>query len=174
MVKRLTSKEEKFCLAIVAGKNQSDAYREAYAAGNMLPGTIYHRAMEMMQKSHITDRLLALRRPAERGALVDAEKLLDRLQIIIDSDIQQPVKAADVTAAINLKAKIGGLFQPDRKEQHTQITQVTVVLDRGTGARVEEQVLVTSSQVVDPPEAGHMVPEAEAEAAPGTDPDTYI
>ena len=64
----LTAKQEAFCLAIVTGSSQIDAYRQAYAAENMKAQTIYQRASELMADGKIADRVAELRAPAMKKA----------------------------------------------------------------------------------------------------------
>lgn len=50
---RLTSKQEKFVIALVEGKSQRNAYKVAYSAENMKNETIDKRASELFNKSNI-------------------------------------------------------------------------------------------------------------------------
>lgn len=50
---RLTSKQEKFVIALVEGKSQRNAYKVAYSAENMKNKTIDKRASELFNKSNI-------------------------------------------------------------------------------------------------------------------------
>ena len=50
---RLTSKQEKFVIALVEGKSQRNAYKVAYNAENMKNKTIDKRASELFNKSNI-------------------------------------------------------------------------------------------------------------------------
>lgn len=80
----LTQKQENFCLAIVDGDNQADAYRKAYNAENMKPDTVYKRASELMDNGEVAGRIAELRAPATEKVLLTLEEhltTLDRLRM---------------------------------------------------------------------------------------------
>ena len=80
MVRHLTPKQEKFCQAVVRGSNQSDAFREAYDAKNMLPATINERACRLMQESKISTRVMELRTPVVQAAQMDQATWLRHIE----------------------------------------------------------------------------------------------
>jgi phage terminase small subunit len=61
--KPLTPKQEKFCRGIVAGLNQSDAYRKAYNTKNMKDKSIHANAHILMLHTEIAQRIKNLSVP---------------------------------------------------------------------------------------------------------------
>lgn len=89
MSKTLTPKEEKFCHAIVAGENQSDAYRLAYNAKRMKADTINNKAYQLMQKGDIRARVAELRAPVVQAVQKDRIEWLREIQRCAFFDIRQ-------------------------------------------------------------------------------------
>ena len=108
---RYTPKEEAFCLAIVEGENQSDAYRMAgYKVDNMKPATIHRTAKRMMDKSKISARIEQLRKPIRERHNVTVDSLLLELEEARKAALgaETPQTSAAVTATMG-KAKLCGL-----------------------------------------------------------------
>ncbi len=80
MSSALTPKQEKFCEAVVRGINQSEAYRQAYNAKNMLPSTINERACRLMRESKISTRVSELRLPVVKAMRYDQARWLQEVQ----------------------------------------------------------------------------------------------
>ena len=57
MAKKLTPKQESFCLAYIETGNASEAYRQAYNAKNMKPETINRKAKVELDKGKIRARV---------------------------------------------------------------------------------------------------------------------
>ena len=57
MAKKLTPKQESFCLAYIETGNASEAYRQAYDAKNMKPETINRKAKVELDKGKIRARV---------------------------------------------------------------------------------------------------------------------
>lgn len=85
----ITDKEEIFCQAVVAGKNNSDAYRDAYVTGKMKLETINRRACELRQYGKITARIAYLREQAAKAAVVTESHVLQEAARIGFSDPRQ-------------------------------------------------------------------------------------
>ncbi len=92
----LTPKQEAFCYAIVNGKTQSDAYKEAYNAEKMLPNTIYTKASSLMTDGKISRRVAELRGTVEKKVLWSLEDSVMALKGIY----QNAERDADKVAAI--------------------------------------------------------------------------
>jgi len=137
---KLTAKQDHFArLVALEGLNQSQAYRQAYDAGNMKPATIRNNAYMLMQNSDVAAMVAELRGGTRHESLVNAKDLVEKLQEIATAPIQKPVKVADQLSAIDKLAKMGGFYRDDRKDREpVRITQVTVVLDRGNGEKATE------------------------------------
>ena len=166
----LTAQQENFAKAIVAGENQSAAYRLAYSTGGMLAHSIHNEASKLAASPVVTARIAELRVPATLQLDIDAKALASKLFAIVDSDMRLPVSAADKIAAIDKLAKLAGLYTRDGDDRHKRpvnITKVTLILDHGG---TTERVQAPAPTVIDA--NGHMVPEAGAPEAGKPEPST--
>jgi len=69
------------------------------------------------------------------------QQILDELGKVAFAEVQSPVRASDKTAALDKLAKIAGLYRDadsNRDQRLVQVTQVTVILDRGNGVTETE------------------------------------
>lgn len=110
----LTPKQEKFCVIYLETGNASEAYRAAYSAAGMKPGTVNRKAKELIDNGKITARLDELRRPAIEAAQMTVEGHLKRLKDLSDA----AEKAGQFSAAIKAeenRGKVAG-FYVERKE----------------------------------------------------------
>lgn len=98
--KALTPKQEKFCQSIVAGMNQSDAYRAAYNCESMGDHTINNNAYVLMQDNAIAMRIEQLRLPIAERIGMGLEDYLTKLIAMRD-------KAKDDAPAIKAHELIG-------------------------------------------------------------------
>lgn len=73
---KLTQKQEKFIQALISGKSQREAYKEAYNAANMKDSTIDKRACELLKNGKVAGRYEELR--AEEEARQREKYSLDR------------------------------------------------------------------------------------------------
>ena len=108
---KYTSKEEAFCIAIVEGENQSDAYRSAgYKVDSMKSATIHRTAKRMMDKAKISARIAELRMPIMERHKVTVDSLLLELEEArqVALAAETPQTGAAVTATMG-KAKLCGL-----------------------------------------------------------------
>ena len=115
----LTDKQNNFCLNLVRGASQRDAYSNAYDTGSMLPATIDSEASRLYKTPHITARLEELRTPIENNAIATKEKILTKLSDIALEDIEShrgvPIRSSNIQAA-EVIAKLQGWYTP---EEHT-------------------------------------------------------
>tara|TARA_R100000808_G_C2152511_1_gene161985 strand:- start:3067 stop:3477 length:411 start_codon:yes stop_codon:yes gene_type:complete len=105
----LTPKQEAFCLAYVETGNASEAYRQAYNAGNMKPETINRKAKVEIDKGKIRARVAELHSRAQRKHDITIETLTEmyREAFNMGKEIEQP--AAMNGSATGL-AKLHGLI----------------------------------------------------------------
>ena len=83
--KDLTAKQESFAQAVVDGLNQSDAYRQAYSAGNMKPEAVWVEASRLMDNPTVSLRVKEL-----SSAVVDdfvAKKAWDLGRIVDEFEV---------------------------------------------------------------------------------------
>jgi hypothetical protein len=77
--RKLTPKEEAFCIAIVAGLNQSAAYRKAYNPRRATAKTINEMACRLMKNPKITTRVAELMQPLVADAQMKRWEWLERM-----------------------------------------------------------------------------------------------
>ena len=104
----LTAKLEIFCKEIVSGKNQSEAYREAYNSGGMLDSTINSKAYLLMEKGYIRARINELREPVIEEAKLTLAAHLNNLLEIRESAVEDRNWSAAVSAE-TARGKAAGL-----------------------------------------------------------------
>ena len=95
----LTAKEEKFCMNIVKGMTQIDAYKNSYDAKNMKDDKIYVRASELIKKSKISVRIEELREKASNKAIMTAIRRKEWLTQQIEdlnNNLGDRLKAIDI------------------------------------------------------------------------------
>lgn len=142
----LTPMRESFCQAIASGSNQSDAYRQAFNAENMLPETIWNHASELAKDGKVGARIQELRN------LVTDAAMWTRLQAFEASKVNLAlaIKLGQVGAAngaVKLAAEFAGIASETPRD--IQITKVTVVLNHGKTVEAEnwhEVTLETSDE----------------------------
>lgn len=104
----LTPKQEAFCIAYMESGNASDAYRQAYDAGNMNSASINRSAKDVIDNPKIAARLAELRAPIIEKAQITVEDLLRELEearkLAIDTEAPGPAVSATMG-----KAKLLGM-----------------------------------------------------------------
>lgn len=121
----LTPKQEKFVQALIAGKSQREAYKEAYNAANMKDETIDKRASELFSKGEIKGRYEELMEEHKKKSLYTREEAVYDLLWIKEEakkDIQNPKKGlrqANGTIYLNAVKELSTLnaLYPDKKEE---------------------------------------------------------
>lgn len=110
MAHGLTPKQERFCIEFFKGGNASKAYRIAYDADKMTPGSISVRAFELLENSKITVRLDELKSKVVKKAMITKEMIIDRLsEIGTEGD-------KDRVAAYKQISKMLGFDAPTQQE----------------------------------------------------------
>ena len=108
----MTPKQEAFCLAYVETGNASEAYRRAYDAARMKPGTVNRKAKELLDNGKIAARVDELRSELVRLNLWTREQ---SVRALIDV-VHNPNKQADVIAAVKELNAMHGFNAPDKLE----------------------------------------------------------
>ena len=122
----LTQKQEKFVQALISGKSQREAYKEAYNAVNMKDATIDSRASELLKNSKVAERYEQLRdeeeaRQREKYSL-DRDKALEGYLWLMHEAKESietcGVRQATANAYINSLDKACNLLDlyPDKKQ----------------------------------------------------------
>ena len=91
----LTQRQEKFVRALIAGKSQRQAYKEAYNAAKMKDETIDTRACELLKNSKVKARYDELLEEHKNKALYTREEMVNDLIWIKEKakeDILNPKK----------------------------------------------------------------------------------
>ena len=127
----LTSKQEKFAQLVASGKNQSDAYRQAYDAENMTDKTIHETACEVAANPKVSARIKKLREPAVRKIELTVEKLLERLNDALElaEETDQP---SAMTATLREMGKLADLYPAEKRENRNfEMTQLADRIQQG-------------------------------------------
>ena len=120
----LTQRQEKFVRALIAGKSQRQAYKEAYNATKMKDETIDTRACELLKNSKVKARYNELLEEHKNKALYTREEMVNDLIWIKEKakeDIKNPKKGlrqANGTIFINALKELGELNElyPSKKQ----------------------------------------------------------
>ena len=120
----LTQRQEKFVRALIAGKSQRQAYKEAYNAANMKDKTIDERASVLFKNDKIKTRYNELLEEHKNKALYTREEMVNDLIWIKEKakeDIKNPkkgLKQANGTIFINALKELGELNElyPSKKQ----------------------------------------------------------
>ena len=119
MTRKLTAKQESFCVAYVQnGGNASAAYRQTYDASRMSDKVVWNRASELTKNGEVAVRIEQLQaRIAETAAEafdVSAETLVQELALVAYARQGKaadgtPVKVSEKVSALAQLCKISGL-----------------------------------------------------------------
>ena len=129
---KLTHLQESFCQHIVAGMNQTQAYKAAgYTWESMLPATVWELASKLAADHKVAARVDQLRQPVVAKVAWNLERFLgaaesQRLAAVATDQL------AAANGALKLIGDATGLLD-HRSQQDTgiQVTRVTVVLNTG-------------------------------------------
>ena len=115
MLSPLTPKQERFALAVASGKNQSDAYREAFnVRPTTKPTSVNVSAAKLMADPNISQRVEELRKPIAQKAMVTLESHIQRLKELAEMAIDQGQIAAAIKAE-ELCGKASGVYVEKRQ-----------------------------------------------------------
>lgn len=103
----LTAQQEKFVQNILQGMNQAEAYRSAYPKNKMADKTVWEAASRLMANSKVKARLTELRQELASPAIMSAQKRLEWLTGIIQS---QEETTSDKLKAVDLMNKMQGEY----------------------------------------------------------------
>lgn len=122
----LTAKQEGFAQAVASGKNQSDAYREAYDARKMKASSVNVNASKLMADAKVAQRVAELRKPAADKAQVTLEGHLRDLMMLRNMAVKTNQMSAAIAAEV-ARGKAAGV--------HIEKTEVTASVTLDAGAR---------------------------------------
>ena len=123
----LSPKQHIFADGILAGLNQSDAYREAYNVDGMMPATIHNEASKLMASHEVTASIEASRQHRRGWTLARILEEADRNL----KGAQEDRQWASANGALSFIGKSTNLVTERVTPETVSITRVTVVLDSG-------------------------------------------
>lgn len=91
---KLTTKQENFCLYVVEGKSQADAYRLAYPNNQMNENALYVQSSNLMKNPKIDLRVKELRKDLANKVLWSRERAIEELVSSLDI-CNKNIKLAD-------------------------------------------------------------------------------
>lgn len=123
---KLTQKQEKFVQALISGKSQREAYKEAYNAANMKDSTVDSNACRLLNNSKVAARYEELKaeeeaRQREKYSL-DRDKALESYLWLVNEAKETMevcgIKQATANAYISALDKACNLLDlyPDKKQ----------------------------------------------------------
>lgn len=123
---KLTQKQEKFVQALISGKSQREAYKEAYNAANMKDSTVDSNACRLLNNSKVAARYNELKaeeeaRQREKYSL-DRDKALESYLWLVNEAKETMevcgIKQATANAYISALDKACNLLDlyPDKKQ----------------------------------------------------------
>ena len=116
----LTPKQEAFVQNIIQGMSQADAYRSAYSCKNMSDNAIYREASLLMDNPKVTQRLSELRNELAKPSIMSAQKRLEWLTEVIQSNEES---TGDKLRAVDIMNKMSGEYvqkvEADVKQEFT-------------------------------------------------------
>ena len=139
MAKKLTAKQENFCLAYIETGNASEAYRQAYNAENMKPEVIHVKACELIKGGNVSVRIIELQEAHREAHNVTVDSLCAELDEAREMAAETKQPGASVSATMG-KDRLHGLGLEKRQ---THITGELTVKEadeilRGVGLNPDE------------------------------------
>jgi len=118
-MKKLTAKQEAFCVAYAACNNATEAYKQVYdVAPNSKPETVRNGAYKVLCRPEVEARVAELRGQAARAGLVTLESHLTDLARLRDLAEEDGQFSAAITAEIS-RGKAVGLYTERLKQEVT-------------------------------------------------------
>ena len=103
----LTAKQEAFVQNIIQGMSQADAYRSAYSSKRMSDNAVYREASLLVENPKVAQRLKELREQLATPAIMSAQKRLEWLTGVIQSEGET---TGDKLKAIDIMNKMQGEY----------------------------------------------------------------
>jgi phage terminase small subunit len=103
----LTAKQEQFAQNIIKGMSQADAYRSAYPNQRMSDKTVWEAASRLMANDKVVARLTELRGHLAKDTIMSAQKRLEWLTELIQSEEET---TGDKLKAVDLMNKMTGEY----------------------------------------------------------------
>ena len=121
----LTANQEAFVQNIIQGMSQADAYRSAYPNQKMSDKTVWETASKLMANPKVITRLTELRNELAKPAIMSAQKRLEWLTGIIQSDEES---TGDKLRAVDLMNKMQGEYVQKIEAEVTREVVINIEL----------------------------------------------
>ena len=136
--KMLTLEQDNFCLYVVQGENNSEAYRKAFPkASRWVPSTIHSKSCRLRARNNILTRIREIQDRVQSANVATAQELAEFLTSIIRTPIgtvdeqsklaqevrfdseSKTIKMPDKLSAVEKLAKLKGYNAPELSEAKT-------------------------------------------------------
>ena len=145
----LTSKQEKFCQAIIQGHNQSEACRLAYGVKKATAKTINERASRLMANSKVVARVAALQAPAVKKAQRSYGDWLQRVEDVAFVPLENlELKSPDMLKALELFGKATGYYQEKLETPMTALENTSTELLVAMLAELKERKAAREAKII--------------------------
>ena len=128
----LTVRQEKFCHEIIAGKNQTEAYRAAYNIKGGATKTVWENASRVADNSKVSARIAELRAPAAAKVGITLESHLEDLAKLRNLAVKENQIAAAITAEI-ARGKAAGVHVEKSQINLNNLNPMVIVLQNDNG-----------------------------------------
>lgn len=125
---KLTVKQEKFCMAVVALGCQSEAYRSVYNCANSNNYTVNREASRLKNNPKITTRISDIQQVIESEVVHKKIWVLEQLDQMIE-DCLATHKTSAAIKAIDLMCKMQGWYKSAEKKPEPQIRSAVIIYD---------------------------------------------
>lgn len=116
----LSPQQEKFCLEYVKLGNAAQAYKAAYAVTNagtakangsrLLKNPLVQSRIVELQAQVANDKICSAREIQERLSSIARRELYETITLPNGAQVQKPTSIRDATRALELLAKVSGMF----------------------------------------------------------------
>ena len=139
----LTPKQQTFADGILAGLNQTEAYKAAYdVSPDCLPSTVHNAAYALTQNAEIAATIEAARDTRRGWTLARVVEEGERNLAGSQADHQW----ASANGALAFLGKITGVVTEKPTLETVSITRVTIVLDSGTNLSLDANAATSLSE----------------------------
>lgn len=134
----MTPKQEKFCVEYLSTSNAAEAYQRAYGGGRDSART---KASALLRKANIQARLSELQAEVVSEKILTAQEIQERLSSIArreateivtlpnGAQVQKQTSIRDATRALEILAKVNGMFITRQEVDLKALVPVTVIDD---------------------------------------------
>ncbi len=146
----LTAKQEAFCLAIMEGKSQHDAYKQSFSTKNYSREALDVNGSKMMAKAKIKQRIEELRAPAVKKAQRSYGQWLRQVEDVAFVPLEQlEVKTPDMLKALELFGKATGYYHEKLETPASALENASTELLVAMLAELEARKAAREVQIID-------------------------